>query len=104
MHMHGKKLYKLLPLVAQLRGLISIELADDGLGPADPPLVENLKHIQDEITHDTPLFVHCTREQFVDGLNKRTLAGGVHYCVREIEDVGEANLLAARAHDYVASA
>ena len=31
MHMHGTRLYKLLPLVAQLRGLISIELADDGL-------------------------------------------------------------------------
>jgi hypothetical protein len=103
MHMHGTKLYKLLPLVAQLRGLISVELGDDGLGPDDPLPMENLNRIQDEITHDIPLFVHCNREQFTDGLSKRTLAGGVHYCVRGIDSLGEANLLAARAHDYVAS-
>lgn len=101
MHMHGTKLYKLLPLVAQLRGLLSIELGDDGLGPGDPPPVKNLRRIQDEVTHDIPLFVHCDREQFVEGLENRTLAGGVHYCVRGVEGIEEANLLAARAHAYM---
>ena len=103
MHMHGTSLYRLLPFVAQLQGLISIELNDDGLGPDDPPPVENLKRIQGEITRDIPLFVHCTRGQFLEGLSKRTLAGGVHYCVRGVESVREANALVARAHEYVAS-
>jgi hypothetical protein len=102
MHMHGTSLYRLLPLVAQLRGLISIELSEDGLGPGDLPPVQNLPYIQSEITHDIPLFVHCSREQFLEGLRQRTLAGGVHYCVRGVESVDEAHRLVARAHDYVA--
>ncbi|MCW5977927.1 MAG: hypothetical protein KIT09_07605 [Bryobacteraceae bacterium] len=104
MHLHGTKLYKLLPAVAQLRGLLSIELGDDGLGPADPSPIENLRRIQDEITGDAPLFVHCDGRQFSRGLQARTLAGGVHYCVRDVGGIAEANALAARAHDYVAPA
>ncbi len=102
MHMHGTRLYKLLPLVAQLRGLISIELADDGLREGEPPPIDCLRHIRDQITGDIPLIVHCTREQFVTGLADRSLAGGVEYCVRGVQDVNDANVLAARARDYIA--
>jgi len=102
MHMHGTKLYQLLPLVAQLRGLISIELGDDGMREDEPSPISCLPRIQDQITGDIPLVVHCTREQFVAGLDGRTLAGGVEYCVRGVPDVNDANLLAARARDYVA--
>ncbi len=101
MHMHGVRLYKLLPLVARLRNLISIELGDDGMRPGEMPPVENTRRIQEEITGNIPLLVHCTREQFLEGLNKRTLAGGIQYCVREVASVEEANKLVARARDYV---
>jgi hypothetical protein len=101
MHMHGVQLYKLLPLVARLRRLISIELGDDGLRPGEQPPVENTRRIQEEITGDIPLLVHCTREQFLDGLYKRTLAGGILYCVRNGASIDDANRLVARARDYV---
>ena len=101
MHMHGTRLYRFLPLVARLQHLISIELGDDGLQPDEKPPVENIRRIQEEVSGDTPLLVHCTREQFLEGMHKRTLAGGVAYCVREIADIDDANQLVAHARDYV---
>jgi len=100
MHMHGTQLYQLLPSVAELRGLISIELGDDALRPGDPVPIENLAFIQDEVTGEIPLYLHCTRDQFVKGLKRKTLRGGIHYCVRGFESVAEANSLVARARDY----
>jgi hypothetical protein len=101
MHMHGTQLYQLLPLVAELRGLISIELGDDALSPGTPPPIENLAHIQDDVTGEIPLYLQCTRDQFIEGLKRKTLRGGIHYCVRGLESLGEANLLVARARDCV---
>jgi hypothetical protein len=100
MHMHGTHLYELLPAVAELRGLISIELGDDALSPGDLPPIENLAFIQDELTGEIPLYVHCTRNQFLESLQKRTLQGGIHYCVRGLDSVEEANSIVARTRDY----
>ncbi|MGW8179505.1 MAG: hypothetical protein ACWGQW_12210 [bacterium] len=101
MHMHGTNLYQLLPLVAELKGLISIELGDDGVRPGDPVPIKDLAHIQDEITQDIPLYLHCTCDQFVEALERKKLRGGVHYCVRGIESIKEANSLVTRSRDYV---
>jgi hypothetical protein len=100
MHMHGTGLYQLLPLVAELKGLISIELGDDALSPGDRPPIDNLAFIQDELTGEIPLYVHCTRDQFLKGFRRRTLRGGIHYCVRGLDSVEEANSIAARLRDY----
>lgn len=101
MHMHGTNLYQLLPFVAQLKGLISIELGDDALSPGQPAPIEDLFRIQGDLTGDIPLYLHCTREQFLGGLSRKTLRGGINYCVRGLESAEEANSLVARARDYV---
>lgn len=100
MHMHGTNLHQLLPLVAELKGLISIELGDDGLSPGDLPPIQNLSFIQEKLTGEIPLYVHCNRDQFLEGLQKRTLPGGTHYCVSGLHSVKESNSIVSRARDY----
>lgn len=107
MHTHGLGLYRLLPKIVKLKGLLQLELGDDmesgvrvskesgGIRPFDI-----LKRIKEEITGDIPLLVYCHKDEFVQGLENKSLPGGVLYQVSGIDSPKEANILMKRVKDY----
>jgi len=97
LHTHGTGLLGLLPYISQLKGLGTMQIGRD-LHHEEELSIEHLPHIR-KATGDTPLMVHVSEKEFLDGIKNRTLPGGTEYhcAVKSIED---ANRLAGMAKEY----
>lgn len=102
LHTHGQGVYRLLPELAKLQGLLMLEVGSDRMAPDDPLPVDNVQKIQSEFTGDTPLMISCSWERFIQGLSRRSLGGGVLYIVDGCPSVRESNRVMPRVRDYVA--
>lgn len=81
MHMHGTALLDLLPHVARLEGLASIQAGNDLHAGATFALLPELKRLR-RLAGDVPLTHLClTPEEFETGIQERMLVGAAHYVV-----------------------
>lgn len=95
MHLHSGALH-LLPEVTKLKRLVGIGIVDD---PGQPRGFDQLPKIQ-EVTKDIPLMIECRKEELLEGIEDRTLPGGVMYWVYGASSVEEANRIMERVRDY----
>jgi hypothetical protein len=90
----------LVPLVADLRGLTELSLADD---PQCERYFPKLRVLRAR-TGDVPLAVACTLHEFTSGLHDGTLPGGVAYAVRgAVDSLDEAKRLMDKTRAYRAA-
>ena len=101
-HTHGCGIYRLLPELAKLTGVLMMQVGNDGMRPDEPEPIDRLAAIQAEITHDIPLTTSCSFDRFMDGLSRRNLPGNVLYRVDGCPSITEANRLMPRVVDYIA--
>jgi len=99
LHTHGTGLRGLLPEIAKLDGLSSLQIGRDLNAGGQLPfgIVTEAR----KITGDMPLRTTVGVAEFENGLRGRTLPGGVEYTCW-VSDVAEANRLARMAKDYKA--
>jgi hypothetical protein len=108
LHIHGDA-YHLLPEVVKLKGLRGIWLLDET--PHFPYPFSSLAEIK-KITGDMPLITECMLGEFLEGMEKGKLPGGVFYMVRgyregcsdlmppAVETVAEANEIMKKVRTY----
>lgn len=105
LHLHGNA-HHLLPDVLKLRGLKGIWIVDE-----EPHPFSSLAEIR-QVTGDMPLVTECLLNEFLEGLQQRTLPGGVYYIVRghkegratlmspAVNTAAEANAIMKKVRDY----
>lgn len=98
MHTHGTGFFRLLPYVASLRNLASLQVGRDLYSGEEIPILEHLAEIR-RTTGDIPLHVRFSQEEFDLGLQEGALVGGAAYSLG-CPDLATANELAARAREY----
>ncbi len=100
-HLHTLGLHTL-PEMVKLKNLMGIQISDD---PNSPKAFEKLSWLKD-LVGDIPINITCTLEEFLDGLEQRTLPGNVIYDVSAEGykplpiTVDEANILMERIKEY----
>lgn len=98
-HMHNSHLH-LLDEIVGLDGLVGIGILDD---PRQELCFERLSRIQ-EVTHDIPLQIWCTKDQLLRGIAARTLPRNVMYWVTSgVATVEEGNRIMEMVRDYDAA-
>ena len=99
LHLHTESMstFKNLPEYASLKNLIAIGFID---WPSKPP--RGIEVINDiiKITKDVPLMVDIKKKEFQDMIEMKTLPGNILYWIDDINNVDEANKVAAIAYSY----
>jgi len=95
LHLHGNGRH-LLEAVCSLRGLKAIFLGDDRGFPAAFEVLPELR----ARAGDLPLVVRVPLGEFVDGLARHRLCGGVFYQVRGVPDASTANRCMEQVQAY----
>ncbi len=95
LHLHGNERH-LIESAASLRGLKAVFLGND---KGYPPVYDVLDGLRQR-SGDLPLVIEIPMARFVDGLERRTLAGGVFYRVKGETEVAEANRLMEEVRSY----
>ena len=100
MHTHSTGLFRMLPKIKKLKGLGYLQIGRD-LDRSNKEWVsmEQLQQIRDT-ADDIPLMVEVSKEEFIEGIKKKTLPTGVLYTCIDINDIEEANRLAYMAKEY----
>jgi len=105
LHIHANA-HHLLPEVVKLKGLKAIWLADE-----NPRVFPQLREIK-KVTGDVPLITECMLDEFMEGMKKGTLPGGIFYIIRghkvgrstlmspAVETIEEANKIMKQIRDY----
>ena len=98
-HTHGTGIFHLLPKLAKLKDIGVIQVGRDlAYGSEKTIGTEHFEWFR-SVTADIPLSIRVTKEEFQDGIKKKTLPTGVAY-VCEVADTEEANRLAYAAKAY----
>ena len=101
-HTHGCGIYRLLPELVKLSGVLMLQIGRDGMRSDEPDPLNRLTAIQGGTTHDVPLTISCSYDRFADGLTHRSLPGNVLYDVTDCPSIVEANRLMPKVLEYVA--
>jgi hypothetical protein len=96
-HMHSNGLHTL-PDVMTLHKLRGIGIWEDP--PPQPRPFERLSDIR-AVTANMPLLIRCRLAEFVQGLETRSLPGGICYEVLGVPSVAEANELMRQVRAYI---
>jgi len=100
MHTHSIGLNRLLPKIAKLKGLGYLQIGRDvDRTHKEFVSMDQLERIR-EITGDIPLMIEVSKEEFQEGVRRKTLPTGVLYTCVDIENIEEANKLAYIAKTY----
>ncbi len=94
-HIHGNGRH-LLEAVSSLRGLLAIQLMDDG---DFPPAFDVLAELRAR-TGDVPLILNVPFERFKSALGEHALLGGVFYKVDDVPDIDAANRCMDQVRQY----
>lgn len=97
LHTHGTGLLRLLPFISQLKGLSVLQLGRDLYG-GETLEFGRLRDFR-KATGDTPLQFYASEAEFLEGIKKKSLPGGVEY-VCGVDTIETANRLAYMAKEY----
>jgi hypothetical protein len=94
-HIHANA-YRMIPYIATLKGLTSINLGDD---PYNPPAMERISEF-DSQRGTVPLIVSVQKDEFVRRLDQRDLPGNTLYHVNQAQSAEEANEIMRLVREY----
>lgn len=97
LHTHGTGLVRLFPMISKLKGLSKLQIGRD-LYSGETLNFDCIYEFREQ-SGDLPLQFAVSEEEFVEGLEKKTLPGGVEYLC-SVKDVETANKLAYLAKEY----
>lgn len=100
LHTHGTGIFGLFPKVVKLKGLGSLQVGRDlKIGEVSRFIeLDKFQWFRD-IAQDIPLIISVSKEEFLEGIRKRTLPGGTTY-ITQVDNIEEANKMATIAKEY----
>lgn len=100
MHTHGTGIFGLFPKIIKLKDLGSLQVGRDRKLGEDKKLIEldKLQWFRD-VAQDIPLVISVSKEEFLQGIRKKSLPGGTTY-ITQADNIEEANKMSAMAKEY----